>query len=134
MTIGTALKAFSGIALFPAVVVAAMLPAVGPAGAQPEVRDHRSRPPRHPCHYNCAPNPSGGTTVNGKETPMAPPRTSGEAGTPNPVVRDHRTTPAWQPDVAKNKKDQPVIRDHRSPPTWQPGARQTHWPHEPYDH
>ena len=134
MMIAPALKTFSGVALVLAVAGAAILPAIGLADAQVDVRDHRSRPPKHPCHYNCAPNPSGGTTVNGKETPLVSRGTRGEAATSDPVVRDHRAPPTWQPKVATDTKDQPVVRDHRTPPAWQPGARQRHWPHQPYGH
>jgi hypothetical protein len=57
--------------------------------------------------------------------------TSAEAA--NPVVRDHRTTPAWR--FREKKTNNPaVIRDNRTPSTWQPKTKKPRWPHYPHKH
>ena len=59
--------------------------------------------------------------------------TGAPAEAAKPVIRDHRTTPAWD---RKGKKTKPraVIRDNRTTPTWQPKTTKPRWPHYPHKH
>jgi hypothetical protein len=61
--------------------------------------------------------------------------TGAPAEAAKPIVRDHRTTPKWRPNVSKkNFKDRPVVRDNRTAPTWQPKMTKPRWPHYPHKH
>jgi hypothetical protein len=59
--------------------------------------------------------------------------TAAPAEAAKPVVRDHRTTPAWR-SGGKKTNNKPVVRDNRTTPTWQPKTNKPRWPHYPHKH